>query len=94
VIEVGVTVVANGEGGLFIVDVQLGIASTLTLLRMQSTHFVVKGTVYPEGVRTSTVQDGVVHLNSNGREGERRVILANAISEFSSARSGAGKELV
>ena len=54
----------------------------------------MKGAMYPEGVRTLTVQDGVVDLNSNGSEGKCRVVLANTLSEFSSARSRAGKELV
>jgi hypothetical protein len=54
----------------------------------------MKGTMYPEGVRPLTIQDGVVHVNSNGGEGKCRVVLVNTVSEFLSVRSRAGKELV
>src|ERR1700683_1542328 len=93
-IKVRVTGVASGKGSLFIIDVELGIGRPLRIMRMQSTHFVVKGTMYPEGVGTLTVQNGAVHINSHRCEGKCRVILANTLSEFSSARSRAGKELM
>jgi hypothetical protein len=93
-IKVRVAGVASGKGSVFIIDVELGIGRALRIIWMQSTHFVVKGTMYPEGVRPSTVQDHVVHIDSNRGEGKCRVVLANTVSEFSSARSRAGKELV
>jgi hypothetical protein len=94
VIEVGVTGVASSKGSLFIIDVELGIGGPLRVMRMQGTHFVVKGTMYPEGVRTSTIQDGVIDINSDRGKGKGRVVLADTISEFSSARSRAGKKLM
>ena len=85
-IEIGITGVAGSQRGLLIIDVELGIGWLVTLSKKQSSHFVIKCAMYPECVRPTTVEDGIVHINSDRCECKGRVILANAIPKLLSAR--------
>jgi hypothetical protein len=69
-IKVGVTVVASGKGSLFIIDVELGITGWTTLWRVQSTHFMIQSTMYPEGVRTTISEDSVAHIDHQRCKGK------------------------
>ena len=59
---------------------------------MQSTRLVIESTMHPERVRATTFEDAIIDLDSDGCEGKGHIVLVNAVSKLSSARSRAGEE--
>jgi hypothetical protein len=93
-IEIWIACGTGGKGGLLVVDVKLSVRWWPPLSRMQMSHAMMKTAMYPERIWPTTVEDLFIHLDGDGSESKGRVELTDAISELSSARGRAVKQVM